>query len=134
MPRVYNKKMGGVPPQAVYVGRPTIWGNPFSHIKHGTLAEFLVDSRDEAVDRYKEWLLAQPKLVARARRELSGKDLVCWCFPCRCHAQVLIEVANSPEYASFDPPSASPEPDPTPERSHSDEPVPYTGRFRRQMR
>jgi hypothetical protein len=26
--------------------------------------------------------------------ELRGKNLVCWCAPERCHAEVLIELAN----------------------------------------
>lgn len=79
---------------AVYVGRPTKWGNPFSHL-HGTLAQFEVASRDEAVARYREWLLSQPALVEAAKRELKGRDLVCWCAPEACHADVLLEVANS---------------------------------------
>ena len=32
MPRVLNKKVDGVPVNAIYVGRPTKWGNPFFHI------------------------------------------------------------------------------------------------------
>jgi hypothetical protein len=29
-----------------------------------------------------------------ALHELRGKDLVCWCAPERCHAWVLIKLAN----------------------------------------
>jgi len=47
------------------------------------------------IERYRAWLLSQPDLVARARRELAGKDLVCWCAPLACHGDVLIEVANN---------------------------------------
>lgn len=80
-------------PYDVYVGRPTKWGNPFSHlVKYATVE--LVATRDEAVDRYKEWLLGQPDLVAAAKRELRGKVLGCWCKPARCHAEVLAEIAN----------------------------------------
>lgn len=93
MPQVLNKRVHGQPPGSVYIGRPSLWGNPFSH-KDGTLAQFKVSTRDEAVERYKAWLLDQPELVARARRELAGKDLVCWCAPARCHGHVLVEVAN----------------------------------------
>jgi Domain of unknown function (DUF4326) len=35
----------------------------------------------------------QPSLIA-ALHELRGKHLVCWCAPERCHAEVLIELAN----------------------------------------
>jgi hypothetical protein len=30
-----------------------------------------------------------------AKRELSGKDLVCFCAPKGCHGDVLLEVANA---------------------------------------
>lgn len=93
--RVYNKRAKDVPSSAIYVGRPTKWGNPFSHME-GTLAKFKVGSRDEAVESYEAWLRAQPELVDAARRELRGRSLVCWCAPHRCHAEVLIKVANEP--------------------------------------
>lgn len=31
---------------------------------------------------------------ALIREELKGKDLVCWCAPLACHADVLLEIAN----------------------------------------
>jgi hypothetical protein len=77
----------------VYIGRPGPWGNPFSH-KAGTLAEHRVATRDKAVDAYEAWLMAQPDLVAKAKRELRGKVLGCWCHPQRCHGDVLARIAN----------------------------------------
>jgi len=96
--RVFNKHHRDAPPGAVYVGRPTKWGNPFSH-QNGTLAEFKVATRDEAVDAYERWLVEQPDLVAAAKRELRGKPLVCWCSPAKCHATVLARVANEADLA-----------------------------------
>lgn len=93
MPKVLNKKLHGIPRNAVYVGRPTKWGNPYSH-RAGTLAKFQVASRDEAVEAYERNLLANPALMEAARQELRGKDLVCWCAPLRCHADVLLRIAN----------------------------------------
>lgn len=29
------------------------------------------------------------------KKELKGKDLVCWCAPLPCHADVLLELANA---------------------------------------
>jgi hypothetical protein len=29
-----------------------------------------------------------------ALHELRGKDLLCWCAPGSCHADVLVELAN----------------------------------------
>jgi hypothetical protein len=35
----------------------------------------------------------QPALLVDLH-ELRGKDLVCWCAPHRCHAEVLAELAD----------------------------------------
>lgn len=78
----------------VYVGRPSPWGNPFSH-KPSAHARWRVKTRQEAVERFEEWLMSQPELVERVRRELRGKVLGCWCRPAACHADVLARVANS---------------------------------------
>lgn len=50
--------------------------------------------------RYRDWILRQPALIERARRELKGKVLGCWCKTPRnpdapCHGDVLVEIANS---------------------------------------
>lgn len=93
MPRVWNKRDPNVPSDAVYVGRPTKWGNPYSHLT-GTRATHRVATRNEAVDAYEDNL--SEVLKAAARRELRGRDLVCWCYPARCHADVLLKIANDP--------------------------------------
>ena len=85
MPKVLNKKLHGVPPGAVYIGRPSIWGNPFAIGKDG--------SRDEVIAQYEAWLRSRPGLTGRLHR-LRGKDLVCWCAPEPCHGDVLIRLAN----------------------------------------
>lgn len=71
----------------VYVGRPSPYGNPFVIGRDG--------SRDEVIAKYRAWLMAKPELVAQAKRELKGKVLACWCAPLACHADVLVEIANS---------------------------------------
>lgn len=80
-------------PYDVYIGRPGPWGNPFTH-RDGTLAEHRCATREEAIQRYEAWLLAQPDLVARAKVELRGKVLGCWCAPQACHGDVLLRIAN----------------------------------------
>ncbi len=41
----------------VYIGRPSKWGNPFTHIDNGkTLAKYIVSSREEAIEKYEEWI------------------------------------------------------------------------------
>jgi hypothetical protein len=76
----------------VYVGRPTKWGNPYSH-KHGTAAKYHVDSREEAVKKFEEHLLSNEELIADLS-ELKGKVLGCWCHPLDCHADILWRYAN----------------------------------------
>ena len=79
----------------VQIGRPTKWGNVFSHL-NGTLAQHKVASREEAIAKYEEWLIAQPELVAEAKAQLKGKVLGCWCHPLACHGDVLSRIANEP--------------------------------------
>jgi hypothetical protein len=70
----------------VYIGRPGPWGNPFEIGKDG--------DREEVVEKYAEWLLAQPELVEKAKEELKGKVLGCWCAPKLCHGNILSQIAN----------------------------------------
>ncbi len=87
-PRVHNRR-DGYPPGAVYVGRPTKWGNPF-YLDHPTNDV----ERAEVLAKYEEWLKTQPLLRAAMKAELRGKDLVCWCTPRACHADVIFRIAN----------------------------------------
>lgn len=58
----------------VYVGRPSKWGNPFAIGRDG--------ERDAVI------------VLEDCKRELRNKVLGCWCAPKRCHAEVLVELAN----------------------------------------
>lgn len=100
-----------MPPNTVYVGRPTIWGNPFIHddpaqavaafrryIQGGTQSfdmgpgklQFARDAHSCAL----HW--AYSEYVHEHIRELSGKNLACWCpLDQPCHADVLLEFINA---------------------------------------
>lgn len=71
----------------VYVGCPSEWWNPF-HVG----PEYF---RGMAVREYARWFHAQPALIERAKAELAGKVLGCWCAPQDCHADVLARAANT---------------------------------------
>lgn len=86
-PRVLNYRRVGKPIGARYVGRPTKFGNPFTVGRDGT--------RADVIAKFEAHILAQPDLVQQIRNELRGKDLVCWCAPSPCHADVLLRIANS---------------------------------------
>jgi len=93
-------------PNHVYIGRPMPrypelrargWGNPY---KDGLDTS---EGRQSAIDRYRVWILDQPKLLARLP-ELRGKVLGCWCalvdglpgnlYGRVCHGEVLAALAD----------------------------------------
>lgn len=77
----------------VYIGRPGKWGNPFTH-KDGTRAQFKVSTRQEAVEKYREYILENKELM-NSLEELKGKVLGCWCKPQACHGDVLVELLEN---------------------------------------
>lgn len=89
MPQVYNKRHNDFSYEAVYVGRPTAFGNPFIVGKDG--------KQGECVELYRSWIWhpEQKWLREKIMNELRGKDLICWCAPLDCHADVIMEIANS---------------------------------------
>ncbi|SES04086.1 DUF4326 domain-containing protein [Streptomyces qinglanensis] len=99
------------PEGAIYVGRGTAWGNPYAVVRQAdglygipdpidslsTWATFDYerDARAEAALLFRAWIAERPTLIARARRELAGRNLMCWCpLDQPCHADVLLELAN----------------------------------------
>ena len=42
-------------------------------------------------------------LVEEARKELVGRDLMCWCHPLKCHGDLLLFVAGGGELSEWDP-------------------------------
>lgn len=88
----------------VYIGRPSQWGNPFTH-KKGTLAQFQVATRHEAIEKYRAYILQrlekEPSLREDLRR-LKGKVLGCHCKPLPCHGDVLAELADAMEPSEHD--------------------------------
>jgi len=81
---VHNKHHRTAPPDAVYIGRPSKWGNPFKIGPDGT--------REDVIEKFREWILVST--LMDDLHELHGKDLVCYCAPLPCHGDVLLELAN----------------------------------------
>lgn len=89
MPTVYNQYNCGPiirMSQAVYIGRPSKWGNPFVIGKDGT--------REEVIAKFEQYLFDSPELLAAVQEELKGRDVMCFCAPHACHGDVLVRVAN----------------------------------------
>ena len=97
--RIQRKRTKGwrMPDGAVYVGRPSFWGNPFSEPSLQI---------DDFLDWYEWWLDGElradwhnwPLGTEQKQRieELRGHDLACWCpLDKPCHADVLLRLANA---------------------------------------
>lgn len=106
-----RRKFNRTPAGAIYVGRPTIWGNPFAgrakvgHKRSVILfAAWLRGDCSPRVLRAAGFSRAEIRALDRRRAilldrlpRLAGKDLQCWCPPTSewCHADVLIDLANA---------------------------------------
>lgn len=104
MPYVLNKRQYAEIKEAkregleiAYIGRPSPFGNPFTCLPvANTQAEFQCSDRAESIASYEAWITHpdQAELLAKARRQLRGKALVCWCAPLPCHGDVLLRLVN----------------------------------------
>lgn len=76
------KVVKGANANAEYIGRGSVWGNPFIIGKDGD--RDLVIRKFQA---YAEWRLSkEPDWL----EPLRGKDLSCYCAPQACHGDVII--------------------------------------------
>ena len=99
-----------MPEGAVYVGRPSKWGNPFKPddaIEAG-FAQGKADAPKVCVDAFEDWLKHRAfdwpfgdelrEAMLDGLGTLRGKDLACWCpLGQPCHADVLLKLANTEE-------------------------------------
>ena len=104
--RIQRRRTKGwrMPGTAIYVGRPSHWGNPFL-IEEAIEADYR-DPRRACVSHYRAWMEGAPEyedvIYGHDRRELREAlhdlrswDLACWCpLGQPCHADVLLELAN----------------------------------------
>ena len=107
--RIQRQRTKGwkMPPNTVYVGRPTQWGNPY---KAGDIIEALfsteavdvlavervVITAQKAVDLFEARLTRWSK--GHIRAHFRGKNLACFCrLDQPCHADVLLKIANGDE-------------------------------------
>lgn len=108
--RIQRKRTKGwrMPEGAIYVGRPTEWGNPWKVGATGwTVDPGGIINREphppltveHAVESYRNSIVADPDRVERIRAILAGWNLACWCpLSEPCHADVLLELANGDQH------------------------------------
>ena len=88
-------------PYDVYIGRGSKWGCPFTIIKdRPTLAKEIVDSKEEALSKYKEYILGNQELMD-SLHELEGKTLGCFCKPEKCHGDILLELLTMKKLQNY---------------------------------
>lgn len=92
--RIQRKRTKGwkMPLNAVYVGRPTMWGNFAAHV-------CCITDHAQAKEAFRRWVdeVASWAWKSRVKADLQGKDLACWCrLDQPCHADVLLDLANAP--------------------------------------
>ena len=86
---VVNKHHGNIPSNAVYIGRGSMWGNPFVIGKDG--------DRDTVCNKHKQYLWQQIQTGEVSLKDLAAlhnKVLVCFCVPRRCHGHTLEDAAK----------------------------------------
>lgn len=71
----------------VYIGRPSIFGNPFIIGKDGT--------REEVINLYRHHLRTNLKILATLYDLPKDTILGCYCKPEACHGDVLVEFYNN---------------------------------------
>ncbi len=84
--RIQRKRTKGwkMPPNTIYVGRPSKWGNPF----RGKWAVY-------DFTMMLNYKLRFEKDFGNELKELKGKNLACWCpLDKHCHADTLLDLAN----------------------------------------
>lgn len=115
--RIQRKRTRGwkMPDNTIYVGRPSIWGNPFWHAQkfHGLAKSLelyesmaqgiwqpeLVEGIPSSVMVYADFQAWLKRLgghpIEMIRTNLRGFDLACWCrLDQPCHADTLLRLAN----------------------------------------
>jgi hypothetical protein len=104
--RIQRKRTKGwkAPEGAVYVGRPSEWGNPCAvgmyrgYTRENAVRDFQRYVEKDLTVASFEICFGPPPSLEAIRRELRGKDLMCWCpLDQPCHADVLLRIANAPE-------------------------------------
>lgn len=73
----------------VYIGRGSMWGNPFRIGPDG--------DRANVIALYREWLweqLCSGRITRQQLLALDGKRLGCYCAPLPCHGDVLVKAVE----------------------------------------
>ena len=84
--KTLNKHNDNLTNNYVYIGRGSPYGNPFIIGKDG--------NREEVIKKFESYILNNTALCDQVKRELTGKDLLCFCSPKPCHGDILIKICE----------------------------------------
>lgn len=87
-----------------YIGRGSVLGNPYSHMK-GTRAKFKVSTREKAIQKYRGYIFGKltngDKEIWTAINDIrkiitkyGEVNLVCYCVPLPCHGLIIKEIVE----------------------------------------
>jgi hypothetical protein len=100
-----------LPANTIVVARPSNWGNPFIVVRdadawhvacddgqrHSGVYLSCTDARRRAVSLFRDYARERATREPEWLKALRGKNLACWCAESPCHADVLLELANTQE-------------------------------------
>lgn len=106
MIKVIHKKDADKYDNVIYVGRGSVLGNPYTSIQgRETLAKYVVSSREESIQCFKEYLIKKlenkdekicNKMNDIYKFSLSGDVYIsCYCKPKTCHGDIIKEIIDS---------------------------------------
>lgn len=103
--RIQRKRTKGwkMPPNTVYVGRGSAWGNPFVVGVDGDavecirkFADYLMPYRHHGKNSGLDKFFLSEMHIRDIQFQLRGKNLACWCpLDQPCHADFLLAQANA---------------------------------------
>ena len=91
-PTVVNKKYHVPQANDIYIGRPSLFGNPFRIPEDGNREEVIEKYRELMEDRLND---TDGDVWIKEIMNLNNKNLVCWCKPNNCHGDVLVSIYNA---------------------------------------
>jgi len=106
MIKVIHKKDSDKHGDVIYIGRGSVLGNPYTSIQgRATLAKFVVESRKESIECFREYLLdcieKKEEKVCNLLNQIYSMALEkevclsCYCKPKSCHGDVIKEIIET---------------------------------------
>jgi hypothetical protein len=105
MINIVNKYKHTPSPADFKIHRPSALGNPFTHLAGKTLAKYVVENRDAAVESFEPSIIerlnnndpevrAELNKIVEMEKKYGTVNLVCFCAPLRCHGEVIRKIID----------------------------------------